>query len=448
MHHLFSLPSPLRLHDLGDSLLVVAIVGLVVVSLALLGLRHRRSQESARRFRDLLDGVDAIVWEADPATFRIAILSHSAERLLGYPLRRWHEEEGFWLEHVHPEDRERVAEETQARIAYGEDYEITYRMLAADGRVVWLRDLVHIARDSAGVSKRIWGASVDVSQRMQVEQDLVESESRKSAMLSAALDCVISIDHEGPIIEFNPAAERTFGHAREEVIGKQMAELIVPPLLREAHHHGFRRLLDTGETRVLGKRVELEAMRSDGSEFPVELTVVRVDLPGPPVFTAYVRDISDRRQAEDSQRRAEQELRKESERNEHLATHDPLTGLPNRTLFRSTLERALGAEAQFALLIMDLDRFKEINDSLGHRIGDLVLCQVGERLPSCLRAQDTVARLGGRRVRSPAQRGVRCEGNRSRTAARECGCAAGGSERVAARSRGEHRSRLLPRARS
>jgi PAS domain S-box-containing protein len=135
-------------------------------------------------------------------------------------------------------------------------------------------------------------------QRQRVDEQVRESEARKSAVIEAALDCVVSIDHEGRITEFNPAAERTFGYSRSDVLGCVMGELIVPRSLRETHYRGFARYLETGEGPILGQRVEITALRRDGSQFPVELTVTRVDVPGPPSFTGYVRDITERKAAE------------------------------------------------------------------------------------------------------------------------------------------------------
>lgn len=129
-----------------------------------------------------------------------------------------------------------------------------------------------------------------------------ESEARNTAILNAALDCIISMDHEGRILEFNPAAERTFGYLRSDVVGRQMAELLVPPQLREQHQRGMATYLATGTGPVLGRRLELPALRADGSEFPVELAITRINKEGPPVFTAYLRDISERKWAEEALR--------------------------------------------------------------------------------------------------------------------------------------------------
>jgi PAS domain S-box-containing protein len=134
---------------------------------------------------------------------------------------------------------------------------------------------------------------------------LRSSEARKTAILDSALDCIITIDHEGCITEFNPAAQRTFGYRREDVVGVPLANVIIPPSFRELHRSGLARHVSTGEARVIGKRVEMTAVRSDGSEFPVELAITRIPLDGPPSFTGYLRDITDRKQSEENLRRSE-----------------------------------------------------------------------------------------------------------------------------------------------
>jgi PAS domain S-box-containing protein len=156
----------------------------------------------------------------------------------------------------------------------------------------------------------------DGTERRQVDA-LRGLEARKSAILDAALDCVITMDHNGQIVEFNSAAERVFGYDRDEVLGRPLADAIVPPDLRDAHRDGLARYLATGEGPVLGQRLELRAVRADGSEFPVELSITRVDLPGPPLFTASLRDITDRRRSEAERTILEDRLR-QSERLESV----------------------------------------------------------------------------------------------------------------------------------
>jgi PAS domain S-box-containing protein len=128
--------------------------------------------------------------------------------------------------------------------------------------------------------------------------ELRHSEGRHRAILETALDCIITIDATGRIVELNAAAERTFGLPREAAVGRDLVELIVPPALRAAHRQGLQRYLATGETRILGRRVEMSAVGADGSEFPAELAVTRVVAPGPPLFTAYLRDLSERKKSE------------------------------------------------------------------------------------------------------------------------------------------------------
>jgi len=139
----------------------------------------------------------------------------------------------------------------------------------------------------------------------QEEKELKRSEARKAAILDSALDCIVTIDHEGRITEFNPAAERTFGYRRDEVVGSHLADVIIPPSLREKHRRGLARYLATGEARMLGRRIEITAVRSDGSEFPVELAITRIPFDEPPSFTGYLRDITERKQSEQELKRSE-----------------------------------------------------------------------------------------------------------------------------------------------
>lgn len=148
------------------------------------------------------------------------------------------------------------------------------------------------------------------------EQDeaLQASEMRKGAILEASLDCLITIDAEGRIVDFNPAAERTFGYARDEAMGKPMAEMIVPPAARQAHHAGMARYLETGHGPVLRKRIELSAIRRDGSEFPVEIVIVPFEIAGAKYFCGYLRDISEQKALEAERAQAEAALRAQTDR--------------------------------------------------------------------------------------------------------------------------------------
>ena len=141
--------------------------------------------------------------------------------------------------------------------------------------------------------------NTDITERVRTAEALRESEERKRAMLESSLDCIITIDHHGRILEFNPAAERTFGYAHDSVIGRPLDEIIVPHRLRENHRRGMARFLETDDSHILGRRLEMPAVRADGSEFPAELTITCTRQDGaPPFFTGFLRDITERKQAE------------------------------------------------------------------------------------------------------------------------------------------------------
>jgi diguanylate cyclase (GGDEF)-like protein/PAS domain S-box-containing protein len=257
-------------------------------------------------FRDLVEKLPLIVYidAPDPVSPSLYVSPQSLE-VLGYTAEDWASSPEFFVGILHPEDRDRVVAETTHMISSGEPLQSEYRLMRRDGSVAWVRDEGVLVRDAAGEPLYMQGYIQDITERKQREAALRRSEGRTRAMLDAALDGVITIDHDGAIVEFNPAAERIFGYAREAAMGRQMVDLIVPPALREAHAAGFRHYLATGEGPVLGKRIEVAGMRADGSEFPLELSIAAVDMPGEPVFTAYLRDISEQKRRETVLRESE-----------------------------------------------------------------------------------------------------------------------------------------------
>lgn len=158
----------------------------------------------------------------------------------------------------------------------------------------------------AGLSLGLFFLNAGMGERKRAEHSLRQSEEGMRAILDSALDCIITMDHHGRVVVFNPAAEKTFGYPREKAIGQLLSELIIPPLLRERHQKGLSRYLAIGETPVLGKRLELTAMRSNGSEFPVELAITRIGSQGPPMFTGFIRDITERKLSDEAIRASEQ----------------------------------------------------------------------------------------------------------------------------------------------
>ena len=206
--------------------------------------------------------------------------------------------------------------------------------------------------------------------RRRAEGVIRKREALTGAILGAALDSVITMDEAGRILEFNPAAERMFGYTRDEAIGKEMAELVVPPSLRDAHRRGLARYLETGRSSYLDRRVELTAMRSDGSEFPVELAMTRIDLPGPRTFTGFIRDITEQKRAEVDLRDSRARLvetaaseRRRLERNLHDGAQQNLNALALK-LRLATSSIAQGPETTKALL-------REAQDDLSIAIAEL-----------------------------------------------------------------------------
>src|SRR6185369_9159425 len=163
--------------------------------------------------------------------------------------------------------------------------------------------------DAEGKATHVLAVSDDVTAQLADAARLRASESRSKAILEASLDCLIVIDHLGTIIEFNPAAEATFGIPRQQALGRSMPDLVIPPRLRDAHHRGFAHYLASGEGPALGKRLELAAIRADGTEFPIELSITPVDSGATPTFAGAIRDITASKQAAQDLRASETRFR-------------------------------------------------------------------------------------------------------------------------------------------
>ena len=164
-------------------------------------------------------------------------------------------------------------------------------------------------RDHQGEPRGAVASVLDITERKLAESALRASENRKSAILAAALDAVITMDHRGFVVDCNPAVETVFGYGRDELCDRPLAELLVPERLRQRHYEGLARYLATGEGPVLGKLIEMPALHADGHEFAVELSITRVADVDPPLFTATLRDISQRKRAERILRESEERLR-------------------------------------------------------------------------------------------------------------------------------------------
>jgi len=256
------------------------------------------AEGSERRLRDLVQSVDAIVWEADASTFQMTFVSRRAEQILGYPAGIWVSEPHFWQSHIDPTDRDRIVALCQAAVARGEDYELEYRMLAADGRVVWLRDKVRVVKDSEGRARQLRGVMLDVTEEKQAE----EERARLSLAVEQAAEAILMTNPEGAISYVNPAFERVTGYTRAEVIG------LNPRILKSGKHdQPFYETLwstlrrgDVWSGRVVNRR-------KDGTLYEAEAVISPVrDLAARIVnYVAVQRDVTRESQLEEQVRQSQ-----------------------------------------------------------------------------------------------------------------------------------------------
>ena len=215
--------------------------------------------------------------------------------------------------------------------------------------------------------------------------EISASEAKLRSIVDTAMDAVVQMNAQGDITGWSGHAEQIFGWSREEAVGHPLHTLIIPLQYREAHLRGLNHFKKCGEAPLLNKTIETRALRRDGSEFHVELAISMVRWEGEFEFCAFISDITQKKEADALIR--------------HQANYDPLTNLPNRHMFHVHLKQALlnAARSKLALALMfiDLDRFKEVNDTLGHKVGDQLLAEVAHRLSGSVRKSDIVARLGG-----------------------------------------------------
>ncbi|MGA1823762.1 MAG: EAL domain-containing protein [bacterium] len=213
---------------------------------------------------------------------------------------------------------------------------------------------------------------------------LQESEEIFRAISNSAQDGIIMVDSNCTISYWNKAAERIFRYQSYEVFGKK-PDCVIPPRFQQEFVNRFELFKKTGTDQALGKISETHLLKNDGKEFPIELSVSSIKLKDNWCAVFMVRDITDRK--------------KSQKHLDKLAYYDSLTGLPNRKMFLDTLNRSLALAKRnnylVALLFLDLDGFKYINDTFGHDVGDILLKEVGERVQECIRESDFIGRLGG-----------------------------------------------------
>jgi len=230
---------------------------------------------------------------------------------------------------------------------------------------------------------------------------LRSSELRLAGVIESAMDAIISVDAGQRIVLFNTAAERMFGYAAAAIMGQGLEQLL--PLEFRARHHGhIDTFAVTGiSARAMGQFGQLNALRANGEEFPIEASISKTLVDGQLLFTVILRDVTEGKLARMALETANRDLERSNAALQHVAHYDALTGLPNRVLLGERLTQAMarcqsqGQGPLLAVAFLDVDAFKPINDAHGHEVGDALLVAVAQRLKAALREGDWLARIGG-----------------------------------------------------
>ncbi|MEO7558330.1 MAG: EAL domain-containing protein [Gammaproteobacteria bacterium] len=473
----------------------------------------REAERMEWRLRNLVEDINAVVWEADAKTWQLSYINRYIEDMLGYPTQAWLADANFWSEHVHPEDRERVVSYRKKAIQAGQDHEFDYRIIAADGRIVWLHASIHIVTDESGQACLLHGVTTNITVRKQAEEALLESRKRFQQLADAMPQIVWTARPDGYVDYYNKRWYEYTGLLPGEGGDQSWKPILHPDDLQPCLDTWYR-AVESGEpyqieyrfkehatgdyrwhlghalpikdnagniVQWLGTSTDIdklkrgeEALRiseeryalaaqgaNDGlwdwhlakdeiylsarwksmlgyQEYeignrpddwfklihPEDLTLFKTTLAahlnghkpqfesehrmlhkdgtyrwmlscGRATFTANgqpSRMAGSQSDIHDTKIAAEQLALQ--------AFYDPLTKLPNRALLTDRLTQMVertkrNKDFLFGILFLDLDRFKFINDNLGHILGDQLLVDIAQRLHSCIRPEDTVARLAG-----------------------------------------------------
>jgi diguanylate cyclase (GGDEF)-like protein/PAS domain S-box-containing protein len=349
---------------------------------------EERLQEAEFRFRTLVEQLPLISYvdSADSAVSKPEYLSPHIEVVLGYTPYQWMNSPSLYETSIHPEDRERVLAEKQAAYDRGEALRQEYRMLGADGRLVWLEDRSVPIKPPDGSPSFRQGFAVDITERKLAEEALRRAEGRfRTLVEQLPLTVYIDrIDEDSSNIYSSPQIEALVGYSPEEwATDATLFTRILHPEDREFVRAEHARTHATGEPL----NIEYRLVARDGGIVWVhdEARLLADPGGGNPVLQGYLLEITERKDVEEQLR--------------HQAFHDSLTGLPNRALFTDRVEHALVLRADrggdLAVLFVDLDDFKAVNDSYGHPAGDELLCGVARRLSEAVSPRHTVARIGG-----------------------------------------------------
>lgn len=347
--------------------------------------RETAQWETEVKYRSLVEHLPAVTYiaevgqDAGPA-WHVRYVSPQLTTMLGYSPDEWIGDRRLWESRVHPDDVERVRMEDVRTEITGDPFKIEYRLFTRDGEERWVRSDAVLVRDEAN-RPRFWqGVLIDITDRKRAEQAVRESEAQFKLLFASNPHPMWVYDlNTLAFLEVNDAAIDHYGYSRDEFLRMRITE--VRPEVEVA------RLLEkiTHERPALERAGQWRHRLKDGRIIDVDIVSHQVRWHNRSAALVVAQDLTD-------QLALEAELA-------HQAFHDDLTGLPNRALFMDrlnhALDRATRHQGNIAILFLDLDDFKLINDSLGHKVGDQLLVAVAERLQRCRRSGDTVARLGG-----------------------------------------------------
>jgi diguanylate cyclase (GGDEF)-like protein/PAS domain S-box-containing protein len=358
---------------------------------------------SEARFRSIFDLASVGIALVSPGGAWLSV-NEALSKMLGYT--RDELQRMTFQQITHPDDQDIDADQVRQRRNGDGDLDqlqLEKRYIRKDGSIVWVHLDLSRKLNEAGAIEYIITVIKDISAQKEAEcalsalhadlearvaartRELHERELELRSVIENANDAYIGLDQAGIVTVWNRAAEQTFGYSALEAIGESVDDLIIPDAMVSAHRNSMQRYVTSGVSTVLGKRLELPAVRKDGSALIVEVRISALELHGQQMFSAFLHDISERKEAE--------------ARREYESRHDMLTNLMNRRALLETLPIAQGRAARtgksMALLFIDLDGFKAVNDDLGHDAGDSVLRAVAARLQEVVRKTDSVFRLAG-----------------------------------------------------
>jgi diguanylate cyclase (GGDEF)-like protein/PAS domain S-box-containing protein len=347
-----------------------------------------RLREAEERYRMLVERIPAITYIHEIGrNSETVYVSPQILDIMGYTPEECTSTPDFWITILHPDDREAVLAEDLRTNETGEPFVMEYRRFAKDGRLVWIRDEATLVRNDEGEPLYWLGVQIDITERKRTETRLGAAQQRFRTLVDQipAVTYIDPVDDPETSLYTSPQIEKMLGYTPDE----WREHKLWPKCL---HPEDRKRILAADERFEAGGEEpfseEYRLIARDGSVVWVrEEAVLLKDEEGEPLYwQGVIYDLTERKALE--------------ERLEHRAFHDYLTDLPNRQLFVDRLSKALDRTRRkrgrkVAVLFMDLDEFKIINDSLGHEAGDVLLTLVAQRLKRCLRPEDTLARFGG-----------------------------------------------------